>query len=115
MAGEFVVFWDEVQEEGICLSPTSTHRSHTKQNQLYASSPGGAARPGWSNHEFGMAFDIADFPAPYTRHNCGDTSTEEGACAYPGSGQELQRWQTIREIGLKHGKIGRASGREIEQ
>ena len=103
IAAEFVAFWDEVQEEGIDLSLTSTYRSHTKQKQLYASSPGGAARPGWSNHEFGMAFDIADFPAPYTRHNCGDTSTEEGACAYPGSGQELQRWQTIREIGLKHG------------
>src|SRR5690625_3027034 len=103
IAAEFVAFWNEAQQAGIDLAFTSTYRSHAKQRQLYASSPGGAARPGWSNHELGMAFDIADFPAPYSRHNCGTTSTEEGACAYPGSGAELQRWQTIRELGLKHG------------
>src|SRR5699024_4559589 len=103
IAAEFVAFWDEVQEEGIDLSLTSTHRPPTKQAPLSASPPGGAARPGWTHRACGTACDTAAPPTPSPRHNCGDTSTEEGACAYPGSGQELQRWQTIREIGLKHG------------
>src|SRR5699024_1133496 len=68
LAPAFVAFWNEAKQAGIDLSFTSTYRSHAKQESLYASSPGGAARPGWSNHEFGMAFDIAGVPAPYSRH-----------------------------------------------
>lgn len=103
IAPAFVAFWNEAKQQGIDLSFTSTYRSHAKQQQLYSESPGGAARPGYSNHEFGMAFDIAGLPASYSRHNCGDTPTEEGACAYPGSGAAMERWKKIRELGLKHG------------
>jgi len=103
IAPAFVAFWNEAKQAGIDLSFTSTYRSHAKQESLYASSPGGAARPGWSNHEFGMAFDIAGFPAPYSRHNCGSTQTPESACSYPGTGAQLERWKKIRALGLKHG------------
>ena len=103
IAPAFVAFWNEAKQAGIDLSFTSTYRSHAKQESLYASSPGGAARPGWSNHEFGMAFDIAGFPAPYSRHNCGTTDTPENACSYPGTGAQLERWKKIRALGLKHG------------
>lgn len=103
IAPAFVAFWNEAKQAGIDLSFTSTYRSHAKQQSLYASSPGGAARPGRSNHEFGMAFDIAGFPAPYSRYNCGTTDTPEGACSYPGTGAQLERWKKIRALGLKHG------------
>lgn len=103
IAPEFVKFWTEAEEQGLELTITSSYRSHAKQQSLYANSPGGAARPGWSNHEFGMAFDIGGFPAPYSRHNCGTTQTPELACSYPGTGADLQRWQKLRELGLKHG------------
>ena len=103
IAPQFLQFWNEAEEQGLGLTITSSYRSHAKQQSLYANSPGGAARPGWSNHEFGMAFDIGGFPASYSRHNCGATQTPEGACSYPGTGAELQRWKQIRELGLKHG------------
>lgn len=103
IAPAFVAFWNEAEQAGIDLSFTSTYRSHAKQESLYASSPGGAARPGWSNHEFGMAFDIDGFPAPYSRYNCGTTDTPEGACSYPGTGAQLERWKKTRALGLKHG------------
>lgn len=103
IAPAFVAFWNEAKQAGIDLSFTSTHRSHAKQESLYASSPGGAARPGWSNHEFGMAFDIGGFPTSYSRHNCGSAQTPEGACSYPGTGAQLERWKKIRALGLKHG------------
>ncbi|APX31815.1 hypothetical protein BH708_02775 [Brachybacterium sp. P6-10-X1] len=103
IAPAFMAFWNEAKQAGIDLSFTSTYRSHAKQESLYASSPGGAARPGWSNHEFGMAFDIGGFPASYSRHNCGTTQTPENACSYPGTGAQLERWKQIRELGLKHG------------
>src|SRR5690625_8020236 len=91
IAAEFVAFWDEVQEEGIDLSLTSTYRAHTTQKQLYASSPGGAARPGRSNHQFRRAFESADFPAPCTRHNWSGRSAVRGARASPGSRQAHRR------------------------
>src|SRR5699024_4106562 len=103
IAPAFVAFWNEAEQAGIDLSFTSTYRSHAKQESLYASSPGGAARPGWSNHEFGMDFDLAGFPASYSRCNCGTTDTPEGACSYPGTGAQLERWKKIRALGLKHG------------
>lgn len=103
IAPAFMEFWNEAQEQGIDLSFTSTYRSHAKQKQLYSESPGGAARPGWSNHEFGMAFDIADFPATYSRHNCGSFNNPERACPYPGSGDAMTQWKQIRKLGLKHG------------
>ena len=103
IAPAFMAFWNDAKQQGIEVSFTSTYRSHAKQQQLYSESPGGAARPGWSNHEFGMAFDIAGFPASYSRHNCGSTSTPEVACSYPGTGAALQRWKQIRRLGLKHG------------
>src|SRR5699024_10833283 len=49
IAPAFVEFWDEAKQQGLDLSLTSTYRSHATQKSLYASSPGGAARPGWSN------------------------------------------------------------------
>ena len=103
IAPAFVAFWSEAKQAGIDLSLTSTYRSHAKQQSLYATSPGGAARPGWSNHEFGMAFDIGGFPVSYTRHNCGIIQTPENACSYPGTGAQLERWEQIRALGLKHG------------
>src|SRR5699024_11979234 len=45
IAPAFVAFWNEAKQAGIDLSFTSTYRSHAKQESLYASSPGGAARP----------------------------------------------------------------------
>lgn len=103
IAPEFVQFWNEAEAQGLELRITSSYRSHATQQALYANSPGGAARPGWSNHEFGMAFDIGGFPASYSRHNCGPTHTPERACSYPGTGADLERWKNIRELGLKHG------------
>ncbi|GAA1490971.1 phage tail tip lysozyme [Brachybacterium sacelli] len=103
IAPAFVSFWAEAEKEGLDLTITSSFRSHAKQQALYASSPGGAARPGWSNHEFGMAFDIGGFSTSYSRNNCGSTQTPEGACSYPGTGTELERWKSIRALGLKHG------------
>ncbi|MDN5688349.1 MAG: phage tail tip lysozyme [Brachybacterium sp.] len=103
IAPAFMAFWNDAKKQGIDLSFTSTYRSHAKQQQLYSESPGGAARPGWSNHEFGMAFDIAGFPASYSRHNCGSFHTPEAACSYPGSGDAMERWKQIRKLGLKHG------------
>lgn len=103
VAPEFVEFWNEAEAQGLELTITSSYRSHAKQQSLYANSPGGAARPGWSNHEFGMAFDIGGFPASYSRHNCGPTQTPESACSYPDTGADLERWKKLRELGLKHG------------
>ncbi|MGP4915632.1 PE-PGRS virulence associated protein [Corynebacterium xerosis] len=103
IAPEFMKFWTEAEEQGLELTLTSSYRSHAKQQSLYSNSPGGAARPGWSNHEFGMAFDIGGFPTSYSRHNCGSTQTPELACYFPGTGADLQRWQKLRELGLKHG------------
>ncbi|MGP5672874.1 phage tail tip lysozyme [Brachybacterium alimentarium] len=103
IAPEFVQFWTDAETQGLGLTITSSYRSHAKQQALYANSPGGAARPGWSNHEFGMAFDIGGFPASYSRHNCGPTQTPESACSYPGTGADLERWKTLLELGLKHG------------
>ena len=103
IAPEFVQFWTEAETQGLDLTITSSYRSHAKQQSLYANSPGGAARPGWSNHEFGMAFDIGSFSASYSRHNCGPTQTPEAACSYPGTGADLERWKKIRKLGLKHG------------
>lgn len=103
IAPAFVAFWTDAEAQGLDLTFTSSHRSHAKQQALYANSPGGAARPGWSNHEFGMAFDIGGFPTSYSRYNCGPTRTPENACSYPGTGADLERWQELRELGLKHG------------
>jgi len=103
IAPAFVAFWTDAEAQGLDLTFTSSHRSHAKQQALYANSPGGAARPGWSNHEFGMAFDIGGFPTSYSRHNCGPTQTPEKACSYPGNGTDLERWKKLRELGLKHG------------
>lgn len=103
IAPAFVQFWTEAEAQGLKLTITSSYRSHAKQQSLYANSPGGAARPGWSNHEFGMAIDIGGFPASYSRHNCGTTQTPESACSYPGTGADLERWKQLRELGLKHG------------
>ena len=103
IAPEFVAFWNDAQAQGLELTITSSYRSHATQQSLYANSPGGAARPGWSNHEFGMAFDIGGFPASYSRFNCGPTQTPEGACSYPGTGTALERWKQLREVGLSHG------------
>ncbi|WP_394217030.1 phage tail tip lysozyme [Brachybacterium vulturis] len=103
IAPAFVKFWTEAEAHGLELTITSSYRSHAKQQSLYANSPGGAARPGWSNHEFGMAFDIGSFPTSYSRHNCGTTQTPERACSYPGTGADLERWKQLRELGLKHG------------
>ncbi|GAA1491509.1 phage tail tip lysozyme [Brachybacterium sacelli] len=103
IAPEFVEFWTDAEAQGLELTITSSYRSHATQQSLYANSPGGAARPGWSNHEFGMAFDIGNFPASYSRHNCGPTQTPEAACSYPGTGADLERWKKLRELGLKHG------------
>ncbi|MFI8778085.1 phage tail tip lysozyme [Brachybacterium paraconglomeratum] len=103
IAPAFVAFWTDAEAEGLGLTFTSSYRSHSKQQSLYANSPGGAARPGWSNHEFGMAFDIGGFPSSYSRHNCGTTRTPENACTYPGTGADLERWKQLRELGLKHG------------
>ena len=102
IAPAFVQFWTEAEAHGLELTITSSYRSHAKQQSLYANSPGGAARPGWSNHEFGMAFDIGGFPSSYSRHNCGPTQTPEAACSYPGTGANLERWKKLRELGLKH-------------
>lgn len=103
IAPGFVAFWTDAETQELGLTITSSYRSHAKQQALYANSPGGAARPGWSNHEFGMAFDIGGFPASYSRHNCGPTQTPEAACSYPGTGADLERWKKLRELGLKHG------------
>lgn len=103
IAPEFVAFWTEAETQGLGLTITSSFRSHAKQQALYANSPGGAARPGWSNHEFGMAFDIGGFPSSYSCFNCGPTQTPEKACPYPGTGADLERWKQLRELGLKHG------------
>lgn len=103
IAPEFMQFWTEAEAQGLELTITSSYRSHATQQSLYANSPGGAARPGWSNHEFGMAFDIGGFPTSYSRHNCGSIQTPESACSYPGTGADLERWQKLRELGLKHG------------
>lgn len=103
IAPAFLAFYNEAQSAGLDLSFTSSYRSHASQQSIYARSPGNAARPGWSNHEFGMAFDVAGFSASYNRNNCGSTQTPENACSYPGSGAELERWKKLREIGLKHG------------
>lgn len=103
IAPAFLAFYDEAQSAGLDLSFTSSYRSHASQQSIYARSPGNAARPGWSNHEFGMAFDVSGFSASYNRNNCGSTQTPENACSYPGSGAELERWKKVREIGLKHG------------
>lgn len=83
IAPEFVAFWTDADAQGLDLTITSSYRSHATQQSLYANSPGGAARPGWSNHEFGMAFDIGGFPSSYSRFNCGTTETPEKACSYP--------------------------------
>lgn len=103
IAPAFVQFWTEAEAQGLELTITSSYRSHAKQQSLYANSPGGAARPGWSNHEFGMAFDIGGFPSSYSRFNCGPIQTPERACSYPGTGADLARWKQLRELGLKHG------------
>ncbi|UQN30540.1 phage tail tip lysozyme [Brachybacterium kimchii] len=103
VATNFVAFYNEAKKAGLDPGFTSTFRSHEKQQSLYASSPGGAARPGYSNHEFGMAADIDGFSASYSRNNCGPSKTKEGACSYPGEGAELERWKELRKIGLKHG------------
>lgn len=103
IAPAFVQFWTEAEAQGLELTITSSYRSHATQQSLYANSPGGAARPGWSNHEFGMAFDIGGFPSSYSRFNCGTTETPEKACSYPGIGADLERWKQVRELGLKHG------------
>lgn len=103
IAPAFVAFWTDAEAQGLDLTFTSSHRSHVKQQALYANSPGGAARPGWSNHEFGMAFDIGGFATSYSRYNCGPNQTPEKACSYPGTGADLERWKELRELGLKHG------------
>lgn len=103
IAPAFLAFYAEAQSAGLELTFSSSYRSHASQQSIYARSPGNAARPGWSNHEFGMAFDISGFSPSYNRNNCGSTQTPENACSYPGSGAELERWKKLREIGLNHG------------
>jgi hypothetical protein len=48
------------------ISITSGFRSHDEQADLYARKPGLAAPPGHSNHEFGLAADLA-FATPQAR------------------------------------------------
>lgn len=103
IAPAFLAFYADAQAAGLNLTFNSSYRSHATQQSIYSRSPGNAARPGWSNHEFGMAFDVGGFSASYSRNNCGSTQTPEKACSYPGSGDQLTRWKTLREIGLKHG------------
>lgn len=103
IAPSFLEFYRDAQSVGVELTFTSSYRSHVTQQSIYASSPGNAARPGWSNHEFGMAFDVGGFSASYNRNNCGTTQTLEKACAYPGTGAELEKWKKLRSVGLKHG------------
>lgn len=102
IAPAFVGFLREMEEAGYPVYVSSSFRTMAKQQQLYANSPGGAARPGFSNHQMGAAIDLGDFPAAYTRHNCGG-HTEERSCMYPGSGAQMERWKTAYSIGKKYG------------
>ncbi|MCL6424350.1 phage tail tip lysozyme [Brachybacterium sp. JHP9] len=102
IASQFLSFYAEGKAMGLEMSINSTWRTHQEQVVL-AARTGNAAPPGWSNHEFGMAFDMGGFQPSYERGNCGATQTPENSCYYPGSGPGLQRWIQLRDLGLKHG------------
>lgn len=97
IAAQFVGFYNDMAAAGYPVTISSTFRTMAKQISLQGAN---AAKPGKSNHQFGMAFDIGNFNGSYSRNNCSG-HTEERACIPPGGADA--RWQTMRDIGLKHG------------
>lgn len=98
-AQNFLNFLADMKGQGFDLNFTSSFRSMAKQESIYGSSPGNAARPGWSNHQFGMAFDM-QLSGSYSRNNCAGKTVPEGACIQPNTSA---MWQAARDTGLKYG------------
>lgn len=101
VSANFVAFDSELAAMGQPLAYTSSYRSMAEQTAIYNRGTGNAAKPGKSNHQFGMAFDINGLGSGYRRHNCGGKSPD-GACITPTASQRA-RWDTIHSVGMKHG------------
>lgn len=70
----FIEMWTSAKEEGITLIINSSYREYTWQEKVYenykstrgeAYADTYAARPGYSEHQTGLALDIASYPANY--------------------------------------------------
>lgn len=92
-------FYKEANDAGLGVTINSSYRTHATQQSIYSRGTGNAARPGWSNHEFGMAIDIGGLEGSYNRNNCG-SHNNLGECV-PASGGA--KWKKIAKIAHKYG------------
>lgn len=74
------------EARGLRVTVTEGRRTYARQAELYAANPMGAARPGTSKHETGLAFDVA-FLRP------------DGSWSY----DEREQWEELGRIGEELG------------
>ncbi|MGQ4496605.1 D-alanyl-D-alanine carboxypeptidase family protein [Dermabacteraceae bacterium P13101] len=96
----FMAWLKDVRAQGYNPTFISSFRSwQTQANIWRGGANGNAARPGWSNHQSGMAVDVANLPGSYNRNNCTGRKPD-GACMTSG-----KLWETLYATGVKHGAL----------
>ena len=100
-ADSFHAMMDAASAAGEPVALTSTYRSYSSQVSTYAywvntSGKDGAdtysARPGYSEHQTGLAFDVADVNKQYVLSNFGSTSQYQWLVAHAADYGFIQRY-----------------------
>ncbi|MBV7411438.1 D-alanyl-D-alanine carboxypeptidase family protein [Dermabacteraceae bacterium TAE3-ERU27] len=96
----FMDWLKDVRAQGYNPTFISSFRSWRTQANIWRGGANtNAARPGWSNHQSGMAVDVAGLPGTYNRNNC-TGHKPDGSCM--GSGK---LWQALYTTGVKYGAL----------